>query len=71
MGPGIRFQMGPYGHYALGSMGGADLHNNGPPHRNVPAVKWPQMHVLAQPLPNEAQPGNSGVGGLPSRRCTS
>ena len=41
-----------------------DLGNGGTPSRNIPAVERPEMHALAQPLADEAQPRNPGMGGF-------
>src|SRR5215207_2677313 len=30
--------------------------------RDVPAVKWPEMHASSEALADEAQPGNTGMG---------
>jgi hypothetical protein len=39
-----------------------DLGDGRAPGRNVPSVEWPEMHMIAQTLVDEAQPRNSGMG---------
>ena len=42
---------------------GIDLGNGGAPGRNVPAVERPEVHALAQPLADVAEPRNTGMSG--------
>ena len=42
---------------------GIDLGDGGFTLRNFPSIKGPEMHARAQPLAQEAQPGDAGMGG--------
>ena len=44
-----------------------DLGDGRTPGRNVPAVERPEMHARPEPLADEAQPGNPGMGGFRHR----
>ena len=43
---------------------GIDLGNDGTSRGNVPAIERPEMHSIAQPLTDEAQPWNPRMGGF-------
>jgi hypothetical protein len=43
------------------------LHHRRAPGRDVPSIERPEMHAGPEPLANEAQPGNPGMGGFRHR----